>query len=169
MDTNTDKALSIITAAFNIVEYKAGFGRHVDSLMPAQVMRASEYAVLSETTFIFSLMFSKISICVFLLRLLADSLAKKRKYFLYLWIALLLVVNVICVGQQLGQCRPTNRLWDPTIPGKCEDPRIQSDFGYLNGGMCYTMMVFPLQVSSEVDLCASRGRWCRLLTGCFPH
>ena len=103
-------------------------------------MRASEYAVLSETMFILSLMFSKISICVFLLRLLADSLAKKRKYFLYFWIALLFVVNIICVGQQLGQCRPTRRLWDPMVPGKCEDPRVQSDFGYLNGGVSYTMI-----------------------------
>ena len=84
MNVNIDKALSVITAAFNIVEVKAGIGRHVEFLAPSQVMRSLEYASLSETMFILSLMFSKISICVFLLRLLADSLAKKKRYFLYL-------------------------------------------------------------------------------------
>lgn len=141
MNVNIDKAFSVITAAFNIVAFKAGFGRHVEFLKPGQVIRSLEYASLSETMFILSLMFSKISICVFLLRLLADSLAKKKRYFLYLWIALLLVVNVVCVGQQLGQCTPANKLWDPIIPGTCEDPRIQSKFAYLNGGRCHFMVV----------------------------
>lgn len=136
MDANGEKGFSIVTAAFNIVEFKAGFGRHSSFLTPAQVIRSLEYASLSETTFILSLMLSKVSICVFLLRLLADSLAKKRRYFLYFWMALLLVVNVVCVGQQLGQCKPVNKLWDPMIPGRCEDPGVQSKFAYLNGGRC---------------------------------
>ena len=141
MDVNIDKALSVITAAFNIVEVKAGVGRHVESLTPGQVIRSLQYLSLVETMFILSLRFSKISICVFLLRLLADSLAKKKRYFLYLWITLLLVVNVFCVSQQLGQCTPANKLWDPNIPGTCEDPKIQSKFGYLNGGRCHVMLV----------------------------
>lgn len=69
MIIDIDKALSVITAAFNIVEVKAGFGRHVEFLTPGQVIRSLEYASLSETMFILSLIFSKISICVFLLRL----------------------------------------------------------------------------------------------------
>lgn len=141
MNANTDKALSLVTAAFNVIEFKAGFGQHIESLRAGQVIRSLEFASFSETSFILSLMFSKISICVFLLRLLADSLAKKQRYFLYLWIALLLVVNVVCVGQQLGQCTPANKKWNPTIPGTCEDPNIQSKFAYLNDGRCPIMLV----------------------------
>lgn len=62
MNVNIDKALSVITAAFNIVEVKAGVGRHVESLTPGQVIRSLKYLSLVETMFILSLMFSKISI-----------------------------------------------------------------------------------------------------------
>lgn len=95
-----------------------------------------KYIILSETAFTLSLAFSKISICLFLLEILNNSSAKKRKWFLYLTMCLLLVTAAVCVGQQLGQCQPTGKLWRPEVPGTCENPDVQTKLSYFNGGMC---------------------------------
>ena len=95
-----------------------------------------KYIILSETAFTLSLAFSKISIYLFLLVILGNSSAKKRQWFLYLTICLLLVTAAVCVGQQLGQCQPASKLWRPEVPGACENPDVQTKLSYFNGGMC---------------------------------
>ena len=121
---------------FNAITTRAGFGRHVYDLSSPQLSLAVKYIILSETAFTLSLAFSKISICLFLLKILGNSHAKKRQWFLYLTICLLLVTAAVCVGQQLGQCQPANKLWRPEVPGICENPDVQMKLSYLNGGMC---------------------------------
>lgn len=119
-----------------MITTKAGFGRHVYDLSPPHLSLAVKYIILSETAFTLSLAFSKVSICLFLLEILNNSTAKKRRWFLYLTICLLVVTAAVCVGQQLGQCQPTSKLWRPEVPGTCENPDVQTIFSYFNGGMC---------------------------------
>ena len=115
-----------------MIEIRAGFGRHVYDLSLPQLSLAVKYIILSETAFTLSLALSKISICLFLLEILSNSSAKKRQWFLYFTICLLLVTAAVCVGQQLGQCQPVTKLWSPEVPGSCANTK----FSYFNGGMC---------------------------------
>lgn len=127
-----------------MIEIRAGFGRHVYDLSLPQLSLAVKYIMLSEAAFTLSLAFSKVSICLFLLEILSNSSAKKRKWFLYLTMCLLLVTAAICVGQQLGQCQPATKLWHPEVPGSCENPDVQTKFSYLNGGMCTSKQHFQI-------------------------
>lgn len=134
--TSFPQALSILTTVFNVLTTRAGFGRHVHDLSLPQLSLAVKYIILSETAIALSLAFSKISICLFFLGILNNSFAKKRQWFLYLTICLLLVTAAISVGQQLGQCQPAYKLWRPEVPGTCDNPNIQTKVSYFNGGMC---------------------------------
>ena len=96
---------------------------------------AIKYIILSEVAFTLSLATSKTSICVFLLSLIKKSLHNKpKRIFLYSTMGLLFVTTVISVSLVLATCRPTRKIWNPTIPGTCENYNAQIKFGYFNGG-----------------------------------
>lgn len=78
---------------------------------------------------------AKVSICLFLLRLLGDAVAKKRKWFLYILILVLFLYNILDIITLLIQCRPTTRIWNRQIAGSCWNPKIQDDFAYMQGGL----------------------------------
>lgn len=97
--------------------------------------KAIKYTILSETAFTLSLACSKLSICLFLLRIFKKTTGDKgKRIFLHSTMGLLFLTTVICVSQLVGQCRPAQKLWNPTVPGSCEDPSVQVKFGYFNGG-----------------------------------
>ena len=124
----------MITAAFDIVGVDAGFGRHVYYLLPSETSTAIKYIILSEVAFNLSLATSKSSICVFLLSLIKNSLHNKpKRIFLYSTIALLFVTTVISVSLILATCRPTPKIWNPTIPGTCDGYDLQVRFSYFSG------------------------------------
>ena len=124
----------MVTAAFDIVGVDAGFGRHVYYLLPSEISTAIKYIILSEVAFNLSLATSKSSICVFLLSLIKNSLHNKSKrIFLYSTIALLFVTTVISVSLILATCRPTPKIWNPTIPGTCDGYDMQIRFSYFSG------------------------------------
>ena len=125
----------ITNAGFNVTSVIAGFGRHEYYLPYSQLTRALKYVLLGEVFCILSLSFGKISICLFLLRILEQSHGKKKKIFLYFTIGLLVVTAAISLGQLLGQCNPVSKQWNPIIPGHCADPVIFTKISYFNGGM----------------------------------
>ena len=77
---------------------------------------------------------AKISICLFLLRLLGDAVAKKRKWFLYILITILFLYNSLDVITLFVQCRPAERIWNRKAPGSCWKPDVQVGFAYMQGG-----------------------------------
>lgn len=84
--------------------------------------------------FILSLAFSKLSICVLLLRILQGSDEPLKKTFLYFTIGILVVVTALSLGLQLGQCTPVAKIWDPVVAGRCGSPMLQVGSAYVNGG-----------------------------------
>ena len=125
---------ALLLGIFDGVAVTSGFGRHADNLQHDQIVRAAKYLILGETAFIFSLGLSKVSICIFLYNLINRTLHKKKAYALYCTILLLSITTVACVAQQLAQCYPITKLWDPKTPGTCMGHSVQIHFGYLNGG-----------------------------------
>ena len=117
----------IIGAALDIPEVIAGVGRHTYYLTPPKIAEAVKYNHFSTLFTVLSLWLSKISICLFLLRILDNSQATKRRYALYMIMVIYSVASIICLISLLAQCRPLSRVWDPLVPGVCLN---QLGFGY---------------------------------------
>ena len=101
-------------------------------------------------TFNLSLATSKSSICVFLLGLIKNSLHNKpKRIFLYSTIGLLFVTTVISVSLILATCRPTTKIWNPKIPGTCENYNSQIRFSYFSGSQSALSRSLDEQFSTD--------------------
>lgn len=103
---------------------------------------------ISQPFTIFSCGVGKISIAFLLLRIMAKN--KAREWFLYTLIALLIIINSICVGFIFGQCSPTRKLWEPSISGSCLDPSVQQQVGFFQASFSsfsdLVLALFPLLI-----------------------
>lgn len=63
-----------------------------------------------------TLMFTKISICLFLLRIMVERWLRRPVYAL---IGILIVFHMTCVFLFLGVCRPLRSYWELGVDGVC--------------------------------------------------
>lgn len=77
---------------------------------------------------------SKVSICIFILRLLGNAAGKKGKRFLYILMLVLSVANIVDVTSLLIQCSPMAKIWNKKLAGTCWSPFVQEGFAYMQGG-----------------------------------
>ena len=110
---------------FNGLSYGAGYGRHVVYLDPKQVQNVLKYSFITQIFLYLVNSLTKISICLFILRI------KKTgwlKWCLYVLMGGLIVTAATCWIVLFAQCRPIYRNWDRTNPhGSCWDPSIYED------------------------------------------
>lgn len=127
-------------------EVSYGAGRHYEALDPLEKMMAVKLNWISQPFTIFSCGVGKISIAFLLLRIMAKN--KFREWFLYVLIALLVIINAICVSFIFAQCSPTRKLWEPSISGSCMKPYIQRDVGFFQASFSsfsdLVLALFPL-------------------------
>ena len=123
-----------MSTSFNVPEIIAGYGQHLIYLSPGDIIEALKWNYLATPLLVFSLAASKISICVFLLRALAQTRVRFKRSFPYGIIILLTAIAIPSAGYALGQCEPVRKLWNPATPGRCKDPEIFVRLGYANGG-----------------------------------
>ena len=93
---------------------------------------AVKYLFISIIGTVLTAMFTKISICLFLLRIF-----DRKRYWrwgLYSIVVVTVVTQLAVPVNVLVQCRPTQKLWNPRIPGKCWSSHVRVYFiGYFNG------------------------------------
>lgn len=78
-------------------------------------------------------MFTRISICIFLLRIFNTK--KYWRWGLYTIIAFVTVTQIPSALALLVQCQPVQKWWNPTIPGKCWSSQAQISLGDYNGAV----------------------------------
>lgn len=110
-----------------------GLGRHALYLSQEQRMHAIRYEYLAASWAVIAPAFGRISFAVFLLVFLG-LLTTVRRIVLWTLIVLQVVANVLAIIVMYAQCSPVSRIWDPTKPGSCWNPKIQSDIGFFQGG-----------------------------------
>lgn len=113
-----------------------GTGRHVYYLNDYQKVQANKFNWISQGFHVMSTNWGKVSVGLFLLRIVDR--AKRKRYIFFGSMALLTVVNSVCVYTIYGQCTPTTALWNGTGPGKkgsCWHPNIQRDYAFFQGCM----------------------------------
>ena len=129
-------AAAIITLALNGVMVHYGMGRHQYYLTGPQstenLILIVKYGYLSQVALILSTMFTRLSICFFLLKIFGSK--KAWKYGLYFIVVFAVVTNIASVISIPLECRPAASLWDPRLQGSCWSPSTEISVGDLQGG-----------------------------------
>ena len=107
-----------------------GIGRHVYYLPHDHAVFATKLDWLSQAFVIPALTIGKISVAFFILRL---SNTKWHFYFLHTINVTLLLINIPLIIWTYAQCKPPAMLWDPTLRGHCQDPKMQGSFAITQG------------------------------------
>lgn len=121
-----------LSVASNLEGLKYGNGRHAYYLTPTDLVKVVKLDIFDEFMVILITCLTKVSICLFVLRILTK---KNLIRFIYALIISLFVVNGATLIVLLAQCRPLEALWNPEIKGHCWRVNIYLYIGYLQGGM----------------------------------
>lgn len=106
--------------------------------------RALEFDFLGQPWFMMGATLAKISICLFFIRLVGG--VKQWRILLGVMITLMAIVNFAFSLTTNLQCRPLEKLWNPTVDGQCWDPNLQLDIGYFQGGTPILWSAFEKQI-----------------------
>jgi len=120
---------------------------------------ALEFDVLGQPWLMMGATLSKISICLFFIRVLS---ARRWRILLMSLIFLMAIINLIFSMTVNLQCRPLEKLWNPQTDGSCWDPSVQLNFGYFQGAFSvfswFFLSLFPVMLLRELDL-QRHPRW----------
>ena len=110
-----------------------GFGRHQFYLMqdPRQFVRAMKWQVVWQPTFIVSVILTRISICLFYLRIFTTN--PRWRWALYSIVAFILITNFPSFIIVFVQCKPFEKAWNSTLPGNCWPLGVGRKIGLYNG------------------------------------
>ena len=103
-----------------VVETHYGFGRHEASLTTHQIQEFKKYAFGEWIQTFATLMWTKVSICLFLLRIPVQPHFVRP---LQAALVFLILSNVVLTILWIAQCRPIDAAWNDSIHGKCFSKR----------------------------------------------
>ncbi|KAG8529629.1 uncharacterized protein KY384_005109 [Bacidia gigantensis] len=107
---------NIIGAGLDFVEIHYGFGRPQYYLTEWQLIEFKKYTYGEWIQTFFTLMWTKVSICLFLLRI---PVTKRLIRPLQASVVFLLVSNVVLTIIWIAQCKPVDRAWNEHKKGSC--------------------------------------------------
>ncbi|KAI0873643.1 hypothetical protein GGS24DRAFT_380450 [Hypoxylon argillaceum] len=142
--------LGIIGVSFAIVE----------SVNQGDLQSALQFDYLAQPWLNMGSTLGKVSICLFVRRLVAR--VRVWRIALAVQIILLLLVNLAYTFTTLLQCRPLEKLWKPEIAGSCWSISIQQNIGYFQGAFdVFTQLfiaLFPIMVIQDLGV-TRNVRW----------
>lgn len=149
-------SMAILLLAFNSVEVYYGYGRHEFYLSPTEQLESTKYNILATAVVILGSCLAKVSICLFLLRLIGNAVAQKRKWFIYILILVLSVYNILDIITLFLQCSPTHKIWNRRVQGSCWHPKVQDGFAYMQGALAafsaFVLSAFPMVILKDLQL-----------------
>ena len=138
--------------ALDFVEVHYGFGRHKASLTPHQLREFQKYTFGEWIQTFATLMWTKVSICLFLLRIPVQKVFIRP---LQAALVILFLSNVVLTILWIVQCRPVAAAWDSSIDGECFSKRQIECIIFAQASKLRTFFV-PLSRSSR-DLLLMSG------------
>lgn len=124
---------AIINTALATIASYYGTGRHAIDLSAYQQIQSTKYNWLSQGFHVMSTNWGKVSVALFMLRI--SQRAKHHRPAMWTGIAVLTIINAVCVYTIYGQCTPTARLWNSEVDGSCWDPNVQKNYAFFQGCM----------------------------------
>ena len=123
-------ALLVAQMVFNGLEYRSGFGRHIHYLSESQSLAALKWNYMSQFFLFVVVCMTKVSICLFVLRIKNSGWLK---WCLYSLMAGLGVTTLLCEIILFAQCRPIHAFWNRKS-GTCWNPAIYNDVIWIQVG-----------------------------------
>ena len=105
-----------IGSGLDFVEVHYGFGKSECDLSPAQIVEFAKYSYGEWIQTFATLMWTKVSICLLLLRIPTNKAIIRT---LYSAIVFLIVSNVVLTLLWIFQCHPIHKYWSTPISGPC--------------------------------------------------
>ncbi|KAF7518290.1 hypothetical protein PCG10_000530 [Penicillium crustosum] len=113
-------ANALVCSSLVQVGVSYGLGRHLGDIPNAyQQLQAIKYTVIAPNFSVVSTTTGKVSVTIFLLRLMGQSASAPRRWFLYIMMAVSIAWNVLAIVVIIGFCRPPERIWNPKVDGSC--------------------------------------------------
>jgi hypothetical protein len=95
-----------------------GYGLHLEDIQGSQDReQALMYTYLAPSISIVASTFGKVSMVLFLVRLLGQSAKQLHLWFLYSVTFVMIGLNIFAIGILLGGCSPMQRAWIPNLAG----------------------------------------------------
>ncbi|RHZ46515.1 uncharacterized protein CDV56_103809 [Aspergillus thermomutatus] len=127
--------LALICATVNTalvsLSIRHGTGRHMDDLSRTQQIASAKFQLLSQGFHVMSTNWGKVSVALFLVRIISE--VKQHKRAMYAGMIILSVINIVGVYSIYGQCTPTAKTWDSSIEGSCWPPNAQRNYAFFQG------------------------------------
>ncbi|KAK8092001.1 hypothetical protein PG997_002362 [Apiospora hydei] len=124
-----------------------GTGRHHKDLAKLDIQEAMKYWWFCYIWYCITMIASKISIGIFLLRI---TVVKVHKWIIYVVLFLSVITGVVFFFVTLLQCQPLYYFWDKDNPGTCVSPSIIAALTYLYSAfsvLCdFTFALLPLHM-----------------------
>lgn len=124
----------LVALYFNGLQISQGFGKHVVHLTLQQQIGVRKWNFALEMPLLLGTALSKISISLLLLRLLGKASSRTQKIILHsinFFVAAYTFVDII---NNVIACKPTAKLWDLELPGKCRSTSSIIAITYFQGG-----------------------------------
>lgn len=121
---------------------KHGLGMHYQSISdPRDRIEAFKYTIIAPNFSVISTTTGKISVVLFLLRMMGQAATKAKRYFLFAITLVSVIANVMCLVVLIGFCIPAHKIWDPSVPGHCMTLRTQLVIGIFQACQCFPHVV----------------------------
>ena len=117
-------------AVFYGQQYSSQLSKDDQSI--AALAKTLKYCTIATSLGFFSALFTRLSICLSLLRVFQS--VRKWKLGLY---AIMVFISISVIPPFISfvaQCQPVQALWDPLVPGKCWSQDLVLRFNYFGGG-----------------------------------
>ncbi|GAT19219.1 hypothetical protein RIB2604_00401520 [Aspergillus luchuensis] len=119
-------------------------------------IEAFKYTVIAPNFSMVSTTTGKLSVAVFLLRLMGQTASPAKRWFLYIFSVISIAWNVLAIIAIMGYCRPAEKIWRPEVPGSCFSLKFQLIAGIsqasFNAFADLTLALFPVIIFWSVQL-----------------
>lgn len=104
-------ANAVVCSSLVQVGVSYGLGRHLSDIPNAyQQLQAIKYTVIAPNFSVVSTTTGKMSVTIFLLRLMGQSASAPQRWFLYILMTVSIAWNVLAIVVIIGFCRPPERI-----------------------------------------------------------
>ncbi|GAQ42657.1 hypothetical protein AKAW_08778 [Aspergillus niger] len=134
-----------------------GLGKHMADISNGEwKIEAFKYTVIAPNFSMVSTTTGKLSVAVFLLRLMGQTASPAKRWFLYIFSVIFIAWNVLAIIAIMGYCRPAEKIWRPEVPGSCFSLKFQLIAGIsqasFNAFADLTLALFPVIIFWSVQL-----------------
>jgi hypothetical protein len=130
--TDVVKVILLAEAVITQIAQQLGAGKHRENIPTENLPTIVLYLAIGSSVSCFASTLSKISFGVTLLRLTEGRL----RCISWFCIVTLFIVMLPSAFLNWLSCTPVERVWNPSIEGRCWDPRVIVSYGIFNAAWC---------------------------------